>query len=94
MAWAPGAPCSHGFFQRFQKRLFWRVMPKKPIGILFVMSSPAIRVFGARASVADRQISFYILRKSEQRAALPALQSLQVRDAGRTEIASGSRTVR
>ena len=27
MAWAPGAPRSHGFFQRFQKRHFWRAMP-------------------------------------------------------------------
>ena len=27
MAGAPGAPRSHGFFQRFQKRHFWRAMP-------------------------------------------------------------------
>ena len=27
MAGAPGAPRSHGFFQRFQKWYFWRAMP-------------------------------------------------------------------
>ena len=27
MARAPGAPCSHGFFQLFQKRRYWRAMP-------------------------------------------------------------------
>ena len=33
MAGAPGAPRSHGFFQRFQKRHFWRAMPGASIGV-------------------------------------------------------------